>query len=164
MNINSFLIIFLSVWCSHCTQAHFQRKRSELTGWQSTLQVPHLDHAKDPHPTHNGNEHNWVSGTTTVSTSSSFNNDAATIPTPITTALPTSAIPLYIPLLNPDGKTRDVKVSYFGPANGGSTIYRVVIQGQETYFRECVYCCRFVNVVLHHLAGSGDRNSVRGCL
>lgn len=57
-------------------------------------------------------------------------------PTPITTALPTSFIPLYVPQVDPNGGPQPLQVDYLGAANGGSTIYQVVMQGHLTEYRE----------------------------
>ena len=62
-------------------------------------------------------------------------------PTPITTALPTSFIPLYVPQLDPNGGPQPLQVDYLGAANGGSTIYQVVMQGHLTEYREFLATC-----------------------
>jgi hypothetical protein len=78
---------------------------------------------------------------------STDNNNQATIPTPITTALPNSAIPLYIPQVNPSAKAEQIQVEYLGPGNGGSTIYQVVMEGHSTDTRQYLsppLCCGVV--------------------
>ncbi|PWN37951.1 uncharacterized protein FA14DRAFT_170711 [Meira miltonrushii] len=53
----------------------------------------------------------------------------ATLPTPITTTVNTSPVPLYVPPYDPLADPGKYNVQYFGPGNGHSTVYQVVYSG-----------------------------------
>lgn len=53
----------------------------------------------------------------------------ATLPTPITTTVNTSPVPLYVPPYDPLVDPGKYDVKYFGPGNGHSTVYQVVYSG-----------------------------------
>lgn len=53
----------------------------------------------------------------------------ATLPTPITTTVNTSPVPLYVPPYDPLADPGKYNVQYFGPGNGHSTVYQVVYAG-----------------------------------
>lgn len=78
--------------------------------------------------------HKRSNATSTPSDSSpSSSINPATIPTPITTALPSDhPVALYIPQVDPSQPAEPVNVEYYGPGNGGSTVYQVVFPDQAT--------------------------------
>ena len=53
----------------------------------------------------------------------------ATLPTPITTTVNTTPVPLYVPPFDPLADPGKYDVKYFGPGNGHSTVYEVVYAG-----------------------------------
>lgn len=54
-------------------------------------------------------------------------------PTPITTALPSNhPVALYVPQVDPTQAAKSVNVEYYGPGNGGSTVYQIVVPDQAT--------------------------------
>lgn len=53
----------------------------------------------------------------------------ATLPTPITTTVNTSPVPLYVPPYDPLADPGKYNVQYYGPGNGHSTVYQVIYAG-----------------------------------